>query len=138
MANSGRKDAEHAADPRVDLAVQRTELALVRTQLSWVRTAIGLMGAGVALDKGLRLLHQARVLSGEALVRNAHSAGLTLTGISTVLLMVVTLDYRQTARWLASLKEVPPRTLPPAIVVSLIGIVLGAIVFADLLADKSP
>lgn len=135
MADALRETAEHEVDPRLGLAVQRTELALDRTQLSWARTAIGLMGAGVALDKGLKLLHEARVLSGEAWIRNGHAAGLTVTAVSTLLLSVVSWNYRRNACWLASIKGVRPKALPPALVVSLIVILMGIGVLALLLAD---
>jgi putative membrane protein len=135
--NNLREETERIVDPRVDLAVQRTELALDRTQLAWARTVIGLMGAGIAVDKGFKFLHQARVLSGEALVRNGHAMGLTLTAISTLLLAIVSWDYLKNARWLASLKRSPSRRLPSALVVSVMVVVLGGIVFAVLLADPS-
>ena len=77
---SAREDAERKVDPRVDLAVQRTELAFDRTLLAWVRTVIGLIGAGVALDKGLELLHEARLVSGKAWTRSAHSFATNLLG----------------------------------------------------------
>jgi uncharacterized membrane protein YidH (DUF202 family) len=78
-----RQQTEDAVDPRFDLAVQRTELALDRTQLAWARTVMALIGAGVALDKGLKYLHEDRVFTGEAWVRNGHLSGLTLTAVST-------------------------------------------------------
>jgi len=128
---------EQAPDIRVDLAVQRTELALDRTQLSWARTVIGLSGAGVALDKGLRLLHEARVLSGDAWIRNGHAGGLTLTALSTLLLIAVSWEHWRTAKWLARLKGAPSAPFPLTLVVSLMVILLGVIVFVVLLADKS-
>jgi uncharacterized membrane protein YidH (DUF202 family) len=84
-----RESAEETVDPRVDLAVLRTELAEDRTLLSWARTSLGLMGAGVAFDKGTQWLHEARLAAGSALVHNGHVVGITLTIITTVLLGVV-------------------------------------------------
>jgi putative membrane protein len=52
-----RVDAERDADPRIDLAVERTLLALERTQLAWVRTVMGMITAGIAIDKGFQALH---------------------------------------------------------------------------------
>jgi uncharacterized membrane protein YidH (DUF202 family) len=48
-----REEAERDADPRIDLAVERTLLAIERTQLAWVRTVMGMITAGIAIDKGL-------------------------------------------------------------------------------------
>jgi uncharacterized membrane protein YidH (DUF202 family) len=133
-----RDGTEPVSDIRVELAVQRTELALHRTQLSWARTVIGLIGAGVALDKGLRFLHEARVLSGQAWTRNGHAGGLTLTAVSTLLLIVVSWEHWKTARWLSRLKGAGSFPFPFTLIVSFMVIVLGAIVFVVLLADKSP
>jgi uncharacterized membrane protein YidH (DUF202 family) len=136
MTNRAPEDAKREVDPRLDLAVQRTELALDRTQLSWTRTVITFIVAGVGLDKGLQALHEARLLAGEAWVRNGHVTGLTLIGGGTVLLIVVTLDYWQRKRALARMKGVAPPWCPLALLASLLAILLGAILFVVLLGDK--
>jgi uncharacterized membrane protein YidH (DUF202 family) len=84
---------EQEIDPRIDLAVQRTELAWDRTLLAWIRTALSLMASGVAFDKGTQLMHQARLATGTAWVRSGHFSGLTLTGVSTLLLAIVTWNH---------------------------------------------
>src|SRR5271169_3822691 len=95
------EDADQSVDRRVDLAVLRSELAWDRTLLAWVRTVLTLMGAGVAFDKGAQLLHEARLAAGTAVVQGAHLIGLCLTGVSTLLLPVVCLQYWQSSvRWL--------------------------------------
>ena len=53
-------------DAAVELAFMRTELASDRTLLAWVRTALTLMAAGIAYDKGFRLLHDERLAAGTA------------------------------------------------------------------------
>jgi putative membrane protein len=88
-----RAEAEKDADPRVDLAVDRTKMAAVRTLLAWVRTLLSLMTAGIAIDKGFAALHQARMVSGTAILRNSHIAGLLLTGSGTVLITFVLFNY---------------------------------------------
>ena len=136
MSNESRENAEQSADPRVDLAVLRSELAWDRTLLAWVRTVIGLIGAGVGFDKLAQYLHQARLEAGTAIVRNGHLVGLTLTGVSTVMLMIACLQYWQSRRELARIKGSRPPRIPPAMLSAILVIVLGCAVFVVLLGDK--
>ncbi len=131
------ESAEPSVDPRVDLAVLRTQLAWDRTLLSWLRSSLALMGAAVVLDKGAQLLHQARVLAGVAVVRNGHLLGLTLTGVSTVLLSVVCWQYGQGVRALARIEGSKPPRVQPALLASLLVVLLGVGVFLVLLLDQS-
>ena len=133
VPNSG----EDAVDPRVDLAIKRTELAWDRTILAWIRTTIALMGAGVAFDKGTELLHQARVLAGTALVQSSHAVGLALTGLSTVLLISVSLQYLRDQRTLARIKGSPASFVTPALLAAIFTILLGCGVFLFLSRQKS-
>jgi uncharacterized membrane protein YidH (DUF202 family) len=130
------KDSEAPVDPRIDLAVQRTELAGERTLLAWMRTVIGLMGSGVAFDKGTQLLHEARVSAGTALVRNGHFVGLTLTGVSTLLLAFVTWDYWRNLCAFARIKTTPSRKFRPVILGSVFVLLLGIAVFIVLVISK--
>jgi uncharacterized membrane protein YidH (DUF202 family) len=120
-----RSSAEQAADPQLDLAVQRTELALDTTQLAWVRTAFTLITAGLAIDKGGEALHQARVLAGTNWVTGSHVVGNTLTASATVFLLIASVVYYQQARTLARLKGAKPPWLPPALLISLLVVLLG-------------
>ncbi len=128
---------EHLVDPRIDLAATRTQLAWDRTLLAWIRTTLALMGAGAVLDKGVQLLHQAKVLAGVQVVRNGHLLGLTLTGASTILFVVVCGQYVQSMRTLARISHAKTPGLRPALLVSILVIVLGCAVFTVLLLDKS-
>ncbi len=121
-----RSSAEQTADPRVDLAVQRTELALDRTQLAWVRTVFTLITAGLAIDKGAEALHEARVLAGTNWVTGSHVVGTTLTAVATAFLLIASAAYYRQARTLARLKGVTPSWLPPALLISLLVVLLGA------------
>lgn len=134
-SSSLREQAEHAADPRVDLAVKRTELAWDRTLLSWLRTTIALIVAGTAFDKGAQWLHEARIAAGTALVRNGHLVGLSLTATSTVLLLFVCWQYWRDRRELAAIAGSRTVPLPPALIACALLIVLGTAVFLLLLAD---
>ncbi|MFN0017255.1 MAG: DUF202 domain-containing protein [Pirellulaceae bacterium] len=121
-----RSSAEQAADPRVDLAVQRTELALDRTQLAWIRTAFTLISAGFAIDKGGEALHEARVLAGTNWVSTSHFSGIFLAAAATAFLLIASVAYLQQSRDLARLRGATPPWLPPALLISLLVVVLGS------------
>jgi uncharacterized membrane protein YidH (DUF202 family) len=123
-----RKTAEHESDPRVDLAVERTELALERTQLSWIRLSLALLGSGVALDKGIEAVHEARIESGDALVRNAHMIGIYLSVAGTMLMIINTWRFVRRSRSLAQMKKSKPMWIPPGAAASLVVILLGIVV----------
>lgn len=137
MTDRIREHEERELDLTLDLAVLRTELAWDRTLLSWLRTTLALMGAGVVLDKASQLLHQARVLAGVAEVRNSHLLGLTLTGVSTSLLLIVCWQYVRSARVLARIKDSGRPHLPTALLASLLVVLLGCSVFIVLVIDRN-
>ena len=125
-----------SVDPRVDLAVLRSELAWERTLLAWVRAVLTLMGAGVVFDKGAQLLHEARLAAGTALLVSGHLIGLSLTGVSTVLLVVVCLQYWKSRRALARIKGSRIPRSPAALLASILVVALGCAVFVVLTIDK--
>jgi len=112
-------------DPRVDLAILRSELAWDRTLLAWVRTALSLMAAGVAFDKGIRLLHEARLAAGTALVRSSHFVGISLTSASILLLVIVALKYISTIRMLARLGQRTPPRVTSTLLIAILTVLLG-------------
>jgi putative membrane protein len=120
-------EAERDADPRIDLAVERTLLALERTQLAWVRTIIGMITAGIALDKGFAALHQARLLSGVAWEKNGHFGGLLLTIGGTSLMMLTTILYIQRMRDLNQLRGMKNKFPPPGVLISFFVSMIGAL-----------
>lgn len=122
-----RREAEQDADPRVDLAVERTELALERTQLAWVRTVFGLYTAGIALDKGLEALHQARILRGNNWVNTGHGGGVTLALLGAVLSTLTTVIFVRRARELSRIKRAHPTFILPAAWLSAIAALLGGL-----------
>jgi uncharacterized membrane protein YidH (DUF202 family) len=101
-------------------------LALDRTQLAWVRTAFTFITAGLAIDQAAAALHEARVLAGRNWVTSTHVVGITLSIASTLFLLIATVGYFQQARTLARLKGAEPPWLPPALLISVLVIVLGA------------
>jgi len=131
MENNVRAD-EREIDPRIDLAVQRTELAWDRTLLAWIRTALSLMASGVAFDKGTQLMHQARLIAGTAWVRSGHFVGLSLTGVSTLLLVAVTWNHMQGLRAIARMNGRTPPRVTAAELAAVLVILLGGAVMAVL------
>ena len=132
-ARERRGAPQQSADPRTDLAVVRTELALDRTQLAWIRTTFALITAGFALDKITEALHQARMIAGTNWVKSSHLSGILLTVAATVFLMITSVDYVRQARRLARLKGSPPPWVPPAMLLSVLVVLVGVILSAFLL-----
>lgn len=120
-----KPDATKLAMERTLLAYERTELALERTQLSWVRTTLALLGSGIALDKGIELMHRDRIEKGTALVQNAHIVGITLSIAGTLLIIYTTWFYIQRSRTLAQIKGGKTLLLPPGAMASFLIILLG-------------
>jgi uncharacterized membrane protein YidH (DUF202 family) len=103
LASKKKKDVK-SEDLLTDLAIERTELTLKRIQLAWNNSLIGLMATGFAFDKGLQALHQARIASGEAWIKNGHAIALVLTLTGITLLIPVTFFYIKRANELARLR----------------------------------
>jgi uncharacterized membrane protein YidH (DUF202 family) len=98
-------EAELKTDIRIDLAVERTELALERTHLAWIRTTFTIMTAGIAIDKGLEIIHQQRLLKNEAIAENGHIIGILITSTGVLLLLIETVQFVNRSRQLASLRN---------------------------------
>lgn len=141
MANRPGEDVQEP-DPRTDSAAQRTQLAWDRTLLAWIRTAVSLMAAGVAFDKGVLFLHEARVtggrawLNGTAWVHSAHFVGISLTGASTLLLAVVAWNHLSAVRILAGTRHRSPPRVTAASAVAILVVMLGCAVLAVLLMSS--
>lgn len=125
--------AEVELDAALQLAFTRTELASDRTLLAWIRTALTLMAAGIAYDKGFRLLHDQRLAAGVALVRSANFAGMLLAGISTVLLAIATVRHMMIARSLAGGRRGGMGGAVPTLLAAIVVILLGCAVVVFLL-----
>jgi inner membrane protein YidH len=128
--------AETELDAAVELAFTRTELAFDRTLLAWIRTALTLMAAGIAYDKGFQLLHEARLEEGTAWVRSAHVVGIALTAASTLLLIVVTVNYFMNVRALAAFRRRGIAQALPTVLAALLVILLGCSVLTVLVATS--
>src|SRR4030095_8770236 len=92
-------------DTATDLALERTELAVERTHLAWIRTMFAIITSGIAIDKGLEIIHQQRLLKNDDLAEGGHVVGLFLTGVGTILLFTKTTHFVRRGKKLASLKQ---------------------------------
>ena len=132
MANTPNEEL----DPRIDFAVQRTQLAWDRTLLAWVRTALSLLAAGVAFDKGIKFLHEAREAAGTAWLHSAHVVGLTVASVSTLLLAIVVWHHLRAVRELAGTRHRDPPRVTTASVVGVLVVILGCAVLVVLLMSN--
>jgi putative membrane protein len=130
-----REEAERDADPRIDLAIERTLLAWERTQLAWIRTVFGLVVAGIALDRGFVALHEARLVTGDAWVKNGHLAGLVMAISGTVLMVIATTYYTRRMIELTRLMKKRRGILDPGLILSLIVTIVGILVIYFMLID---
>ncbi len=127
--------SEQDADPRVDLAVERTVLALERTQLAWIRTTLTLIATGIALDKGLEALHNARLQRGDAFSESAHAIGTTLAVASTILFFLITWYFINRSGNLSRMNGKRPSWLSPTTLASFLVLLLGVIISYLLIAS---
>jgi len=127
IGSSDQHRQEQDSDPRIDLAIERTELALERTQLAWVRTLLSMIGGGFVIDRAMEALHKARLESGQAWVNHGHLAGMVITGLGTLLMILVTVSYSFRARSLAQMKGARKSFLAPGFLISVLTILIGII-----------
>jgi uncharacterized membrane protein YidH (DUF202 family) len=112
-------------DPRIDLAIQRTIFSLVSTQLAWVRTILTIITAGLAIDRGFAALHESRLVSGEAWVKNGHFGGLILSVTGTLLMVIVTILYIVEKRKLYEIKGLKRKGFDAALSLSIFIVIIG-------------
>jgi uncharacterized membrane protein YidH (DUF202 family) len=102
-------------------------LQTTRTQLARVRTIIGIITAGIALDKGFAALHQARLLSGVAWEKNGHFGGLLLTIGGTFLMLLTTVIYIMRMRELNLMRDAKSKLPAPGVLISFFICLIGAL-----------
>jgi putative membrane protein len=129
--------AAQALDPKTQLAAMRTMLALDRTLLAWVRTALSLIAAGVAFDKGTRLLHENRLKEGSALIHTSHAVGLGISATCTVLVGLATWVYLKDLRSIASMFQERPPRLSSALIAAILVMIFGVLVIVVLIATDN-
>jgi uncharacterized membrane protein YidH (DUF202 family) len=106
-------------------------LAMERTQLAWVRTVLGMITAGIAIDK----VHLARIIAGIAWQKNAHMAGLLLTSAGTALITLTTVLYIARMHKLSLMRGSRTTILQPGTLISIFMIVIGALAIYSLIYD---
>jgi len=114
-------------DAVTELAVERTEMAVERTHLAWIRTMFTIITSGIAIDKGLEIIHQQRLLkgSGSELAQGGHIVGLFLTGIGTLLLLIKTMQFVHRGKQLAAMKLERFHFFTSTFVLALVVIITG-------------
>lgn len=103
-----------------------------RTQLAWIRTVLALITAGIAIDKGTEALHDARIASGEALVKDGHFAGMLLAISGTVMIILATGIYFNRMKELDQMRDIRRKLPSPVFILSCIICFFGAIVVSFL------
>jgi len=114
-----------ADDPRVDMAIERTIMASVRTQLAWIRTVVGLITAGIAIDRGIAALLESKLLTGDLWLNSGHFSGLFLALTGTLLMLVTTYHYFKLMKVLAGMKGKESSFFEPGLILSAIIAVIG-------------
>jgi len=113
------------ADTHVDLAVERTELALERTHLAWIRTTFAMMTAGIAIDKGLEIIHRQRLLTNKALAENGHIIGIMIKSFGVLLLVIETIQFVKRSRQLARLRRTTSSFFSTNFILAALAIITG-------------
>ena len=121
-------------DRRTQLAALRTTLALDRTLLAWVRTALSLMAGGIAFDQGARLLHEARLKTGTALLQSGHTIGICVTIMSTALIAAAAWMYRRDLRTVTAMLQQPLPSISSSLLAAVLVMILGVLGTAVLIA----
>jgi putative membrane protein len=111
-----------------DLGEMRTVMAADRTLMAWIRTSLSMLSFGFTIYKVLQGLQEA----GKALHPNApQKAGLFLTGMGVLAMVLGTVQYRMTMKDLNKLDRF--WTGRPALIMAMILSVLGVFLFFSIL-----
>jgi uncharacterized membrane protein YidH (DUF202 family) len=88
---------------------------------------MGMITAGIAIDKGFQALHQARLMSGVAWEKNGHFAGLLLTIGGTTLMIITCILYIPRIRELNLMQGVKKKFPAPGVLISLFMCLIGSL-----------
>jgi putative membrane protein len=117
--------AASAAQTNTDLAVDRTVMAADRTLMAWTRTALSMISFGFTIYKVLEaVLSQGTMPARPELPRDA---GLFLTGLGTLAVLMGVLEYWGHIRALRQLKRL--RLWQPSFVMAVIMCAVGVLLF---------
>jgi inner membrane protein YidH len=130
---SREKSKQLLNDAPLNLPVMNTLMAADRTLMSWTRTSLSLLSFGFAIFKILQGFQEAQAIA----VRThlPRDAGLFLTGMGTLAMVMGTIEYWQTLRTLDQQRIFtrPRSPLVMALIMSLSGILLFVAIVAKVL-----
>jgi putative membrane protein len=115
---------EELARDRNSMAVMRTLMGADRTLMAWVRTSLSLLSFGFTIYKVLEGIQEATKSWPRG--RTPQDAGLILTLMGTLAMVMGTIEYWQTLKLTRRFKDIRLTRFPMvmAVVMSLAGIVL--------------
>ena len=120
---------------RTELAIERTVMAANRNQMAWVRTSLSLISFGFTIYKFL----QVEIARAEHLkiiqVQGPKRIGLVLISIGTMAMILGTLEYFQTIRYLNSLSRKPRKILNFSTFIGLMIGLLGLFLLVTIIAN---
>jgi putative membrane protein len=144
-AQRGNMSASHTPDVSTDtqkasaeippnLALMNTLMAADRTLMAWTRTSLSMLSFGFTIYK---ILEEFQNLEGKAVVRThvPRDAGLFLTGMGTLAMVMGTIEYWQSLRTLHQprIYQRPRAPLIIALIMSLMGVLLFSSIIAKVL-----
>jgi putative membrane protein len=129
---AGSKKASTESVPNLQL--MNTLMAADRTLMAWTRTSLSLLSFGFTIYK---ILQGFQDVEGKFVVRTdvPRNAGLFLTGMGTLAMVMGTVEYCQTLRTLhqTQIFERPRASLVMALIMSLMGLLLFFSIIAKVL-----
>ncbi len=116
--------ADQMATTRTSLAGMRTLLGADRTLMAWVRTSLSLLSFGFSIYKILQGFEEAGRQMGPG--TGPRNAGLLLTGMGTLAMVMGSIDYYRNIRELRPFQETRGLRFPlvMAAIMSLAGVML--------------
>jgi putative membrane protein len=124
------KTSNELAEIRSDLATTRTVMAADRTLMAWIRTALSLLSFGFTIYKVLQGFAESGALS-MSHGGSPRSAGLFLTGMGTVAMVMGTIEYWQTLKALRELRMM--RLARPPMIMAVLMSVTGTFLFFSII-----
>lgn len=121
---------------RTDLSIERTVMAANRNQMAWVRTSLSLISFGFTIYKFL----QAEIANAEHLkiiqVQGPRRIGIVLIAIGTVAMILGTIEYFQTIKYLNTLSKKPHKLFNFSTFVGLLVGLLGLFLLVTIIANR--
>ena len=125
-----KKSSDELAQIRTDLAETRTLMAADRTLMAWIRTALSLLSFGFTIYKVLEGFQESGSL-GVGTEGTPRQAGLFLTGMGTIAMVMGTIEYVQTLKLLRQLQKF--RLARPPLIMAVMMSVTGLFLFFSII-----